>query len=127
MFRCPHCTKHGVSAIGKLIAAPWAPAKCRLCGGKSSEPIHPTQNLRGICFIAIVVAIWASLTYSSWIPLGIFLCATPVAFAGIHIWVPLQPLSEPDVQASKSRRSLDVAILLFVVSLLAGLGYLLDA
>ena len=127
MFRCPHCTGQGVSAIGKLIAAPWAPATCRLCGGKCSESILPTQILRGTGFVATVMAAWASLAYSSWIPILASTGVVLLAFVALQIWAPLQPLSGAQVNARKSGRRAQVALLLIFGSLLAGLGYVLDA
>ena len=125
MFRCPHCKNLGVSALSKLISAPWAPAQCNHCGGKSSEPIKPTQTLRGISFIAVVGATWASFVYASWILLLICILVLTLAFIGIQILVPLEPLSGSDVEEGKSRRTLQVALLLFVGFLMAGLGFLL--
>ena len=127
MFRCPHCTGQGVSAIGKLIASPWAPATCKLCAGKCSESILPTQILRGTGFIATIIAALASLIYSSWIPILASTSLVFLAFGALQIWAPLQPLSGAQFQARKSGRRMQVALLLIVGSLLAGLGYFLDA
>lgn len=125
MHRCPHCTKPGVSILGKLIAAPWAPAECAVCGGKSSEPIGPTQALRGSGFIALAAASWASLAYGTWMYLLICILGLTLGFVAIHAWVPLMPLSGPEARKESGRRTLQVAILMFLALLLAGTGLLL--
>lgn len=127
MYRCPHCKAYGVSAIGKLFAAPWAPATCKLCAGKSSEPIYPTQALRATGFIATVLAAWASAVYSSWMPLLGCIGFLILAFGAIHVWAPLLPVAATRVQASRRGRRAQIAVLLIVGALLAGLGYILDA
>lgn len=127
MYRCPHCKDCGVSAIGKLIAAPWAPATCKLCGGKSSEPVHPTQVLRSAGFIATILAAWASVVYSSWIPLLACIGFLILALGAIQAWVPLLPLAATQIQASRRGRTAQIVVLLIVGVFLAGLGYVLDA
>ena len=127
MYRCPHCTGHGVSAIGKFVAAPWAPATCNLCNGKSSEPIYPTQVLRGTGFIATILAAWASAAYSNWMPLLACIGLLLLAFGAIQVWAPLLPITAAQAQASRRGRSAQLALLLIVGALLVGLGYFLDA
>jgi hypothetical protein len=127
MYRCPHCKGHGVSAIGKLIAAPWAPATCRLCAGKSSESICPTQALRGAGFITTIFAAWASAFYSSWLPLLGCIGLLILAFGVIQVCVPLLPVVATQVQSNKRGRSAQIVFLLIVGALLAGLGHVLDA
>ena len=127
MYRCPHCKGHGVSAIGKLIAAPWAPATCRLCAGKSSESIYPTQVLRGAGFITTSLAAWASAVYSSWLPLLGCIGLLILAFGAIQLWAPLLPIAATQVQASKRGRIAQIVLLLIVGALLAGLEHVLEA
>jgi prepilin signal peptidase PulO-like enzyme (type II secretory pathway) len=86
MYRCPHCSQPGISAMRKMSLGPAVPATCRSCGKRVGVPY--TAMLAGIPFLA-AIAVAASL--NTW-PLRIVVVVTGfLIMSAVHmLWVPLE-------------------------------------
>lgn len=119
---CPHCRDPGVTLFAKAISAPYQPARCKLCGALSSEPMWPIRVAGVVHGVAPFLIIAVALMLRSWWPVVAYLGASLLFHIALVFTLPLKPTTAAAVRSAKRGRWLMGGALfaLLVLFLVAG-------
>lgn len=89
MYSCPHCKKDGIGTLQKLCSVSFAPAVCRLCGGRSY--LHVSHGLYALT--AWIILTWVFIGVALYMQMSIYLIGTiPALFLAVDKYMLKAPL-----------------------------------